>query len=128
MSSRAATAPVFGSIRAHWTWSRRNPPPKANHRPFGSTASRGPVPGAFHWAFHSFFPAGTSQAVIPVFSDVLYRTVASGANTTRCTWSPHLASELSPRGMSRTTLPVERSNSRTSCPVRPPASHLPSAD
>ena len=76
MSSRAATAPVFGSIRAHWTWSRRNPPPRANHRPFGSTASRGPVPGAFHWAFHNFFPPGTSQAVIPVFSDVLYRTVA----------------------------------------------------
>src|SRR6478752_3002924 len=125
MTVLAISSPVLALSRCHHFWrSRPNRSPVASHRPFGSTASSGPAPAAFH----TFFPPGTSQAVSPVFSDVLYTTFPSELNPTRCTGSPHRASELFPRYMSRTTFPVVGSNRRTSCEVRPPASHLPSAD
>src|SRR5262245_24004995 len=101
------------------------PPPDATHRPFESHAMYGPTPGRFQ----SFLPDGISHAVTPVFSEELNKTLPAWSNATRWTWSPYfVASELSARYMSRTTLPVERSNRRTSCEVRPPASHRPSAD
>src|SRR5262245_21906718 len=121
---RRTESPVLALSTVKFTCSLLNPPPATTQRPFGSHAPIVPTCGVFQ----IFLPLGISHAVMLVLPEAVKSVWLSPLKNTRWTWSLPFSSGLSTRPLVHSSLSFFRFQSCRSCPVRPPASHLPSGE